>query len=98
MIILNTINHDNKIEYHFTNDNYKGVAFKILASFDAVEEDGEHYLTCEYEQLNHNLNEHVLSDTDLKLVCDEFVYSLLQSLMGAISTEANKLVGELDVN
>ena len=40
MIILNTVNHENnKIEYHFSHDDFKSVVFKILANFDVIQED-----------------------------------------------------------
>ena len=66
MIILNTVNHENnKIEYHFSHDDFKGVVFKILANFDVIQEDdGEHYLTCNYENLNHNFNGLEVSEID----------------------------------
>lgn len=94
MIILNTIRHDNnKIEYHFTHENYKGVAFKILAAFNAVEEDGEHFLTCEYDQLEHVANGLVVSEEEVKAVCDEFGTYALQSLLVAIQSEVENTAG-----
>lgn len=94
MIILNTVNHENnKIEYHFTHDNYNGAVYKILASFDIMEDGDEHYLTCEYEQLQHNLNGFEVEEEIIKQVCDEFSMAILQSLYGAVKDNVNLELG-----
>lgn len=98
MIILNTVNHENnKIEYHFSHDDFKGVVFKILANFDVIQEDdGEHYLTCNYENLNHNFNGLVVSEIDVKQACDEFSMAVLQSLLEQIKNNVNETVAEIE--
>lgn len=91
MIILNTVNHENnKIEYHFSHDDFKNVVFKILANFDvSQEDDGEHYLICNYDELKHNFNDLVVSEIDVKRACDEFSMAVLQSLLENIKNNVN---------
>lgn len=94
MIILNTVNHENnKIEYHFSHDDHKGQVFKILSSFDMAEDNGEHYLTCDYEQLDHKLNVEI-SEDEIKKVCDEFSMASLQSLLKALEVKVEAGLGE----
>lgn len=97
MIILNTVNHENnKIEYHFSHDDFKGVVFKILANFDVIQEGDEHYLTCNYENLDHNFNGLELSENEVKQSCEEFSMAVLQSLLKEIKNNVNETVAEIE--
>lgn len=97
MIILNTVNHENnKIEYHFNHDDFNGVVFKILASFDIYEENGEHYLGCNYEQLTHIFNDLSVPEDEIKRVCDEFTMGSLQTLLSAIKNNVNSNTAEIE--
>lgn len=88
MIILNIINHENnKIEYHFSHDDFKGIVFKILSQFDIVKNGDEHYLTCDYDELEHNFNDIEIESDRIKQVCDEFSMATLQSLYVAIKKD-----------
>lgn len=97
MIILNTVNHENnKIEYHFAHDDFNGVVFKILASFDIYEENGEHYLGCNYDQIDHIFNENDVPEADIKRVCDEFSMGTLQTLLSALKKGVNTNTAEIE--
>lgn len=96
MIVLNTINHENKsIEYHFIHDDFKGIVFKINSRFDIIEEDGEYYFGCEYDELEHVLNAEHIEPEDIKRVCDEFAMASLQSLYKNITENPSNLAKEI---
>lgn len=91
MIILSRKKiNDDELEYSFSIPEYKNTVFNILVKFDVKEEGGDAYLTADFNQLTHTVNDEEVIIENSDVICANAVQLLLESLLETLTKLAEE--------
>ncbi len=90
MLVLSVTQLNDKLEYKFTHDDYKGIVFCISVNYALVNDNGDTYFSSEYNELEHTQNNNKVDVPNSKEVCDAFHQSITHDLFARLTGVSKK--------